>query len=72
MTQRRKMPFEQFADPQQRKYPIDTIKRARNAPARASEMANKGIISRGKERSIDERAHHALERLKAARAHRHA
>lgn len=58
--QRSALPATKFALPAERKYPLDTHNRQVNALARASEMANKGTISRGTEAKIDAAAHKAL------------
>lgn len=39
---RRALPATAFAYPRQRKYPIDTVKRARNALARAAQSGTSG------------------------------
>jgi len=67
-TPRSKLPFSAFGDPANRKYPLNTPGRARNAPARASEMQHKGVISKRKEDSIDARANRALDHMKHARS----
>lgn len=57
---RNALPSSKFALPGERKYPVDTPGRARNAPARASEMEHKGVISKATEQKIDAKAHAAL------------
>jgi len=42
---RNKLPKSEFAEPDERKYPVDTHNRAVNAKARASEMEHKGKLS---------------------------
>jgi hypothetical protein len=44
-ARRKKLPSSAFAYPKQRKYPIDTIKRARNALARAAQKNTSGSYS---------------------------
>ena len=41
-ARRRKLPSSAFAYPRTRRYPIDTVKRARNALARAAQPGTKG------------------------------
>jgi Family of unknown function (DUF6582) len=44
-ARRKKLPSSAFAYPKQRKYPIDTVKRARNALARAAQKNTSGSYS---------------------------
>jgi hypothetical protein len=53
---RNKLPASEFALPGTRKYPVNDASHARNAKARASEMANKGKISKSTEAKIDAKA----------------
>jgi len=53
---RKALPKSEFALPKERKYPVDTKGRARNAKARASEMEHKGVISKSTESKIDRKA----------------
>ncbi len=57
---RNALPKSEFALPESRKYPVDTKARARNAKARASEMENKGKISKSTEAKIDAKADKVL------------
>jgi hypothetical protein len=59
-AKRKKIPSSKFAEPKERKYPLDTKNRARNAKARASEMANKGKLSKSAEAKIDAKADKVL------------
>jgi hypothetical protein len=61
---RNKLPKREFALPAERKYPIENKSHARNAKARASEMANRGTISKAVEERIDARANKVLHREK--------
>lgn len=62
--QRKKLPKSEFALPEDRKYPVDTKNRARNAKARASEMENKGKLSPAEKAKIDAKADKVLNRKK--------
>jgi hypothetical protein len=44
-AQRNRMPASMFAYPKQRRYPIDTLNRARNALARAAQSKTMGSYS---------------------------
>jgi hypothetical protein len=57
---RNALPNGEFALPGERKYPVDTKNRAKNAKARASEMEHKGKISKATEAKIDSRANRVL------------
>lgn len=46
----------EFAEPKERKFPIEDKSHARNAKARASEMERKGKISKAAEEKIDRKA----------------
>jgi len=50
---RSKLPAAKFALPEQKKYPINDPAHARNAKARASEMAHQGKISASTKAKID-------------------
>lgn len=54
--QRNALPSSDFAIPSQRKYPIEDASHRANAKARASEMANKGRISKTTKNKINVRA----------------
>lgn len=62
--ERKKLPTSEFAEPKDRKYPVDTKARARNAKARASEMVNKGKLSKSSEMKIDTKANKVLGKAK--------
>lgn len=57
---RNELPKKEFAEPSERKYPLDTANRARNAKARASEMEHKGKISEATKEKIDRKADKVL------------
>ena len=57
---RKKLPGKDFGMPASRKYPMPDKSHARNAKARASEMENKGKISRSTEEKIDRKADRML------------
>lgn len=57
---RKGLPTSEFALPGERKYPVDTKNRARNAKARASEQYNKGNISASQKSTIDRKADRVL------------
>jgi hypothetical protein len=65
--ERKKLPKGEFALPESRKYPVDTKARAANAKARASEMVNKGKLSKSSEEKIDAKADKVLSRKKSKR-----
>lgn len=58
--QRNALPDAKFAEPKERKYPVDTKNRARNAKARASEMEKKGKLSMASKDKIDAKAYKVL------------
>ena len=53
---RNKLPAKKFAEPKERKYPIEDKAHARNAKARASQQYNKGNISEAEKNKIDSKA----------------
>ena len=57
---RNKLPKSELGMPGERKYPMPDKSHARNAKARASEMANKGKISESTKASIDRKADKVL------------
>jgi hypothetical protein len=57
---RNALPNTDFALPAQRKYPIQDRSHAANAKARATQMADKGVISKSTESKIDRRANKVL------------
>ena len=59
-AKRNKIPKKEFGMPGERKYPMPDKSHARNAKARASEMANKGKISKSTEAKIDAKADRVL------------
>ena len=59
-AKRKKIPKSEFALPGVEKYPVDTKARAANAKARASEMVNKGKLSKSAEAKIDAKADKVL------------
>ncbi len=54
--QRNALPASEFALPSQRKYPIEDAAHRANAKSRASQMANKGKISKATKSKINVRA----------------
>ncbi len=61
---RNKLPASKFAEPKERKYPVNDASHAKNAKARASEMANKGKISASTKSKIDKKADKVLKKAK--------
>lgn len=61
---RKKLPKSDFGMPGERKYPMPDKSHARNAKSRASEMANKGKISKSTEAKIDAKADRVLGKKK--------
>jgi hypothetical protein len=53
---RKKLPKSKFAEPEERKYPIEDKAHARNAKARASQDQHAGRISKAEEKRIDRKA----------------
>ena len=60
--QRKNLPDSKFALPKERKYPVDTKNRAINAKARATQMEEKGKLSKAKEKKIDRKANKVLDK----------
>lgn len=58
--QRKSLPDQEFALPDERKYPLDTKNRARNAKARASEEYHKGNLTKEQEETVDRKADQVL------------
>lgn len=54
--ERNALPAKDFAIPSERKYPIEDASHRKNAKARASEMEDKGDISKSTESKIDAKA----------------
>ena len=59
---RKKIPKSEFGEPGKRAYPVEDKAHARNAKARASEMANKGKLSKSMESKIDAKANKVLKK----------
>jgi len=59
---RKDLPKSKFAEPGSRKFPIEDRSHAANAKARASEMANKGKISKSEKAKVDRAADKVLKR----------
>lgn len=57
---RNKLPKSEFALPAERKYPLNSKSHAKNAKARASEMANKGKLAPSAKDKIDAKADKVL------------
>jgi len=62
--ERRKIPKGEFGLPGERKYPMEDKNHAKNAKARASEMANKGKLSQASKATIDAKADKVLGKSK--------
>jgi hypothetical protein len=61
---RNKLPKSEFGEPGKRAYPMPDKSHAANAKARASEMANKGKLSKSAEMKIDAKANKVLGKKK--------
>lgn len=61
-ARRRRLKKRQFGLPGQRKYPLDTKGRARNAKGRATQQYKRGRISKSTRDRIHARANRALRR----------
>lgn len=59
---RNKLPDKAFAEPDQRKYPIEDKAHARNAKARASQAMKAGRMARAEEMKIDRKADAVLKK----------
>ncbi|HLY77784.1 MAG TPA: DUF6582 domain-containing protein [Caulobacteraceae bacterium] len=59
---RKKLPKSKFAEPDQRKYPIEDKAHARNAKARASQAVKAGRMSKAEEAKIDKKADAVLKK----------
>lgn len=59
-AKRNKIPKSEFGLPGEKKYPMPDKSHARNAKARASEMANKGKLSSSSKAKIDAKADRVL------------
>jgi hypothetical protein len=62
--ERKKIPKKSFGLPGEKKYPMPDKSHARNAKARASEMVNKGRLSKSSEEKIDSKADRVLGKRK--------
>lgn len=61
---RNKLPKSDFAMPGERKYPVEDKAHAKNAKARATQMVEKGKLSKSSEMKIDARANKVLKKRK--------
>lgn len=61
---RKKIPKSEFGEPGKRAYPVNDKSHAANAKARASEMVNKGKLSKSAESKIDAKANRVLGKSK--------
>lgn len=61
---RKKIPTSEFGLPGEKKYPMENRAHAANAKARASQMVNKGKLSRSSEAKIDAKANKVLSKKK--------
>jgi len=59
-NKRKSLPSNEFGLPGERKYPMPDEAHARNAKARASQQEEKGRISSGEKRKIDQKADKVL------------
>jgi hypothetical protein len=59
---RNKLPKSKFAEPDERKYPIEDKAHARNAKARASQAVKAGRMSKAEEARIDKKADAVLKK----------
>jgi hypothetical protein len=59
---RNKLPAKDFAEPDQRAYPIEDKAHAQNAKARASQAVKAGRMSKAEESKIDKKADAALKK----------
>ncbi len=61
---RNKLPKSDFGLPKERKFPMNNRSHAANAKARASQMVNKGKLSKSAEEKIDAKANKVLKKKK--------
>lgn len=61
-AKRNKIPESEFGLPKQRKYPMPDVSHAKNAKARASQMANKGKLSESTKQKIDAKADRVMKK----------
>ncbi len=59
---RKKLPKSKFAEPEQRKYPIEDKAHAKNAKSRASQAVKAGRMSKADEAKIDKKADAVLKK----------
>jgi hypothetical protein len=59
---RKKLPKSKFAEPDQRKYPVEDKAHARNAKSRASQAVKAGRMSKAEEAKIDKKADAVLKK----------
>jgi hypothetical protein len=59
---RKKLPAKDFAEPEQRAYPIEDKAHAANAKARASQQVKAGKMSKAEASKIDKKADAVLKR----------
>lgn len=59
-AKRKKLKKTQFALPKERKYPIDTPKRAANAKSRATQQYKKGKLTKAQRDKVHKRADKVL------------
>ncbi len=65
---RNKLPKKEFAEPGERKYPVNDKAHAKNAKARASQMEKKGKLSSAEKSKIDAKADKVLDAKGKAKA----
>ena len=61
---RKKIPKSEFGDPEKRKYPMTDKSHAANAKARATQMMNKGKLSKSAGEKIETKANKILGKKK--------
>lgn len=61
---RNKLPDSAFAEPKERKFPVEDKAHAKNAKARASMLKNEGKISESTKAKIDAKANKVLKKKK--------
>ena len=59
---RKKLPKSKFAEPDQRKYPVEDAAHAKNAKSRASQAVKAGRMSKTEEAKIDKKADAVLKK----------
>jgi hypothetical protein len=64
-AKRKKIPKSEFGLPAERKYPMPDKSHAANAKARATQMVNKGKLSKAQEAKIDAKANKVLGKSKS-------